>query len=105
MISEQTITEAVQRLVAAAKPRKIILFGSYARGQAGEHSDLDLLVVEEGVDSRRREMVRLHDLLRPMRVPVDIVVVSAQAFREWQDVPGTVMHQAKTEGRVCYEAE
>ena len=41
MISEQTIQQAVARLVVAANPSKIILFGSYARGDATEDSDLD----------------------------------------------------------------
>jgi hypothetical protein len=42
MISEQTIREAVERIVAAARPSKVIVFGSHAR----RDSDLDLLVIE-----------------------------------------------------------
>ncbi|MEW6358272.1 MAG: nucleotidyltransferase domain-containing protein [Planctomycetota bacterium] len=103
MISEQTIKEATKRLVSAAKPRKIYLFGSYARGDAREKSDLDFLVVERSVKGRRREMVRLHDAIRPMRIPADILVASESAFEEWADVPGTVMHKARTEGRLLYE--
>ena len=34
MISGEQIQQAVERLVVAAKPSKIILFGSYARGDA-----------------------------------------------------------------------
>ncbi len=102
MISEGTINEAVGKLLEVAKPQKIFLFGSYARGDAREHSDLDFLVVEREVKSRRREMVRLHDALRPMRIPVDIVVVKESTFEEWCDVPGTVFHEAKTKGRLCY---
>ena len=49
MISEKTIQEAVERLVAAANPNKIILFGSYARGDATEDSDLDLMVIAHEV--------------------------------------------------------
>ncbi len=106
MISEQTIEEAVRRLLAAAEsPKTVYLFGSYARGDARENSDLDFLVVEESCQSRRREMVRLHDALRPMRIPADVVVVNSRAFREWEDVPGTVVHQAKAEGRLYYESE
>jgi len=46
-------TETIRRLTAllieAAKPKGIIMFGSQARGEAGEDSDLDVMVVEEGV--------------------------------------------------------
>ena len=103
MISEEIINKAIARLVEAAKPQKIYLFGSYARGDARKHSDLDFLVVEQVLKSRRKEMVRLHDAIRSMRIPVDILVTSESTFNEWSDVPGTVMHRAKTEGRLCYE--
>ncbi|MBF8278150.1 MAG: polymerase, beta domain protein region [Candidatus Brocadiaceae bacterium] len=103
MISEEIINKAIARLVEAAKPQKIYLFGSYARGDARNHSDLDFLVVEQVLKSRRKEMVRLHDAIRSMRIPVDILVTSESTFNEWSNVPGTVMHRAKTEGRLCYE--
>lgn len=103
MISEETIKKAIELLIEVAKPRKIYLFGSYARGDAREQSDLDFLVVEQIVKSRRKEMVRLHDAIRQMRIPIDILVASESTFNEWADVPGTVIHKAKTEGRLCYE--
>ncbi len=104
MISDHTIQEAVRRLVEAARPQKIILFGSYARGDAREQSDLDFLVIEREVKSRRREMVRLHDVLRPMRIPVDVLVASEATFDEWADTPGTVIYRASKEGQLLYEA-
>lgn len=104
MISEETINRAVDRLLEVAKPQKIFLFGSYAQGAAREHSDLDFLVVERDVRSKRKEMVRLHDALRPMHIPVDIVVARESTFEKWCDVPGTVFHEAKTKGRLCYES-
>lgn len=103
MISEDTIKEAIERLAKVSKPQKIYLFGSYARGDARKHSDLDFLVVKQVLKNRRKEMVRLHDAIRSMRIPVDILVTSESTFNEWADVPGTVMHKAKNEGRLCYE--
>jgi predicted nucleotidyltransferase len=47
MISEKTIQEAVELLRKAANPVRIILFGSYARGDITEESDLDFLVIEK----------------------------------------------------------
>jgi len=103
MISEEIIKKAIERLIKAAKPQKIYLFGSYARGDARKQSDLDFLVVEQTLKNRRKEMVRLHDAIRSMRIPVDILVTSEATFNEWSDIPGTVMHRVKTEGRLCYE--
>lgn len=70
MLTEQQINRAVERLVETADPKQILLFGSYARGDAGEDSDLDLLVVEDVVSDRAAEMVRLRRALRPLRIPV-----------------------------------
>ena len=47
MISGEQIQQAVERLVAASNPSKVILFGSYARWDATEDSDLDLMVIEQ----------------------------------------------------------
>jgi predicted nucleotidyltransferase len=102
MIAKNTIHQAVQLLLQAAPGSTVILFGSYARGHPGPDSDLDFLVVEPAVASRRRESVRLRDVLRPLRVPVDILVVSERTFRDGADTPGTVLHEAAHEGRVFH---
>ncbi len=44
-VSEATIEVLVRHIVEAVRPRRIVLFGSAARGQMGPESDLDLLVV------------------------------------------------------------
>src|SRR5271157_4027203 len=75
MIDEATINKAVELLRQAAPDATIILFGSWARGEAKDDSDLDFLVVEPSFTSRHDEMVRLDDVLRPLDIPVDVLVV------------------------------
>ena len=104
MITEHTIDEVTHLLREAASPTQIILFGSYAQGKAREDSDLDLLVIKREVQDRRQEMVRLRRVLLPLRVPVDLIVVSEQEVRDWGSLPGTVLYPALTEGRVLYDA-
>jgi predicted nucleotidyltransferase len=103
MIPETTVQKAVELLRKAANPVKIILFGSYARGDVNEASDLDFLVIEKELKARRMEMVRLSDVLRPLRIPVDVLVASEKVFNEWADTPGTVLYEAAREGKVLYE--
>ena len=99
----QTIKRLTELLIEAARPKRIILFGSQARGEAGEDSDFDVMVVEEAVADRVAEMVRLNRLLRSFDIPVDLLVVSAEKFNYWCDTPGDVYFEAATEGEVLYE--
>lgn len=104
MISSKTITQAVEVLANEAHPCTIILFGSYARGEAGPDSDLDLLVIEPAVPHKRAEMVRLRRLLRPMRIPVDVIVASEKEIDDWGQLPGTLYYWALKEGKTLHEA-
>ena len=95
------IVDAGRRLAAAAQsPARVVLFGSRARGDARENSDLDFLVIEEHLDSKLAEMVRLRDVLPPLGVPVDVVVVSEEEVARRESVPSTLLHRALREGRV-----
>ena len=88
----------------AAKPTRIILFGSQARGTADAGSDFDLLVVESGVPDRVGEMVRLRRLLSPLRVSVDLLVLGEASFQDQAGIPGNWVYEAATDGRVLYES-
>jgi predicted nucleotidyltransferase len=98
------LDEAVRRLVGAAHPNRIILFGSHANGRASDDSDVDLMVVREKVNDPAAESVRLRRLLKDIVMAVDLLVVSRKEFDYWRDTPGNVFFEAATEGKVLYEA-
>jgi predicted nucleotidyltransferase len=95
------LTELV---VEAARPERIILYCSHARGEASDDSDVDIMVVESGPPDRVKEMVRLNRLLRPLGIPLDLLVVSKEKFDYWRDTPGNVYFEAAAEGKTLYEA-
>ncbi len=102
MITSTQIAAAVDRLAQEAQPERILLFGSHARGEAREDSDLDLLVIESEVTDRAAEMVRLRRALRPLRIPVDILVYSSADVVRWGNQPGSALFWALREGKVVY---
>ena len=101
-ISPQILDQVVAQIVDVAHPEKIILFGSFARGDAKEDSDLDLLVIKREVTARRKESTNIRRALRPLRVPVDILVFSMDEVKRYGDIMGTVLYPALREGKVVY---
>lgn len=105
MLSPEHIADAARRLIAqAAHPARVILFGSYARGEADEASDLDLMVVEQGLTDKANEYLRLREAVGHSGVGIDLLLVSAQEFDRRSQVPGTAAYWAKKEGKILYDA-
>ena len=102
--TSQIVSNVTGVLVQAAHPKRIILFGSQARGEAASDSDFDIMVVEENPANRFAEIVRLNRLLRSFDMAIDLLVVSDENFQYWRDTPGNVYYEAATEGQVLYEA-
>ncbi len=102
VVDQALLDEMVRLIVEEVQPERIILFGSRARGDAREDSDVDLLVILPQVESRHREQVRIRSLLMPLPVPVDILVVSSADFEKWSEAASTTLYWAKREGQVLY---
>jgi predicted nucleotidyltransferase len=105
-VTPQKVQAAVEKIIEAAQPRQIILFGSYVRGRMHRDSDLDVLVVSgEPVDNPRQESVRIRRALRGIGMPMDILVVSESRLKELGDTPGLIYREALREGKVVYERQ
>ena len=96
------VNRALRILLENAHSMRVILFGSHARGEARTDSDIDLLVIEEEVEDRAREMVRLRRALRPLRIPVDLLVYSSADVARWGGQPGSALYAALHEGWVIH---
>ena len=103
MLDEQELQQAVQRIVTVAQPSRVILFGSYGRGDADAGSDLDLMVIKPQVVDKYMEMIRLRKAVGSIGVGVDVLVYSETEYERRSQVPGTVLYWARKEGRPLYE--
>ena len=98
------LDEMVRRIVQEVDPRRIILFGSAARGDAGPDSDVDILVVMPDGAHRRRTAQVLYRRLSGLGVSKDIVVVLEDDLRKHGSNPALVIFPALREGRELYRA-
>jgi predicted nucleotidyltransferase len=83
--------------------RRIILYGSRARGTALPDSDFDLLVIEADPVSKCEEMQRLRRAVQDLSYPVDVWVMGEQEFEETKNVIGGLAYPAHKYGVVPYE--
>src|SRR5712692_7549942 len=102
---QRTAEELRARLLArrAGRIRRIILYGSRARGTASPDSDFDLLVVAAEPVSKREEIQRLRRAVHDLPYPVDVWVMGEREFKETKDVIGGLAYPAHKYGVVLYE--
>ena len=98
-VIKQQVLEALDEL--GISPKKVILFGSMARGEATYDSDCDLLIIT-GEEYSGREKIkiseRIRDRLARLHIPSDIIVSSEREVEYLKDRVGSVVREALREG-------
>lgn len=99
------IEEIVERIVREYKPKKIILFGSYAYGEPTEDSDIDLLIIK---DTDKRAIDRWVEVKRLLRhcsrtVAVSPFVYTEQEIEDRVAVKDFFLEEVLEKGKVLYE--
>lgn len=99
------LVEIVRRLVEAYDPRRIYLFGSRARGEAGPDSDYDILVViaDDAPDNRRRSRLA-YEALRGTGVAADVLIWRHAAFSQREHLKSSLPATVIEEGLLLYAA-
>ncbi len=100
----EMVQSMVKRIAQKFRPLKIIAFGSWARGEAGSGSDVDLLVIMDCTREQKREIqAAIRKELREFKVPKDIIVANPEDISKYEDAWWMVYHPALEEGKVLYE--
>jgi predicted nucleotidyltransferase len=92
---------AIRRIVSTYHPRRVVLFGSQATGEADAQSDVDLLVVFDRVTDRRERSIQIIGLLRDMPFAKDVLVAGPDELNH--PMVGTALADALKTGVVVYE--
>jgi predicted nucleotidyltransferase len=103
MATDEIIQQMVDRIASTFHPLRIILFGSYARGEAGEDSDVDLLVVFPAIEDKRQAAIAIRQVLADFPVPKDILVTTPEDISRRGKAVSSILRPALQEGKVLYE--
>ena len=89
----------------ASSPARVVVFGSYGRGEATQDSDLDLLVIQKSVDDFTKEYTRLREAIGAIGVGVDLLLVTEEQYEQRKDWCSSPIYWAHREGKVASEAD
>jgi len=103
MICAEDLERVVHRIVEHFDPERVILFGSHARGDASEDSDVDLLIVADTDLSPRQRYPEVRRLLADFPVAFDVFWKTPEEYRRWRSVVNHVVYFADKYGKVVHE--
>lgn len=92
----------IRLLTKHGSPEKLILFGTLARGELHEWSDIDLVVVEETDLPFYQRLRKIRELIQP-QVGLDIVVYTPEEFDQLQANSTFFREEIMAKGKIIYE--
>jgi len=100
------IDKIVPIIVSLASPDQIILFGSYARGDYTDKSDIDLLIIKKDLKNGREINNILYRAFfdNKIDVPIDLISVDYNKYNELNNTIGYIYKTIKEEGKILYGA-
>ncbi len=99
---QKEVGEIVKQIIEKYKPERIILFGSAARGEFSNDSDLDILIVKRNVPLVGRERVRELRRLIKKRVAADFLIYRPEEFERCIKRGDPFLKAVMKEGKVLY---
>ena len=98
------LDEIVSIIVSSVEPDQIVLFGSYARGQNGSKSDIDLLILKKNLKNAKNITDNLYMSFfnNKIKVPVDLIVVDYDKYNMLKNEIGYIYKTINTEGKLIY---
>ena len=105
-INVPAIENIVALIVSLVSPDQIVLFGSYARGDNTEKSDLDLLIVKKNLKNEREINNILYEAFfeNKIKIPVDLISIDYDKYMKLNNKTGYVYKTIKEQGKIIYGA-
>jgi predicted nucleotidyltransferase len=102
MVDKHKIKQVAVLMGRAAKASKVILFGSHARGDTDENSDVDLMIIAKSNLPRFKRSRELYKLMRPYPFAMDLVVYTPEEIERGMRSPVSFVSSVLREGKTLY---
>lgn len=104
MSSAEAIKIIVDKIISEYKPKKVILFGSYAYGAPTEDSDIDLLIIKDTDKRPIDRWVEVKKILRSLKstFPVSPLVYTEKEITERTAIKDFFIQEIFERGKVLY---
>jgi predicted nucleotidyltransferase len=103
-IPQKAIDDVVRQIVEKFHPQKIILFGSYARGNPRPESDVDLLVVMETKLKETKQALQIDQNLERDLFGLDLIVHTPENLENRIAMGDYFLKEITSKGKILYEA-
>ncbi|MHC4202361.1 MAG: nucleotidyltransferase domain-containing protein [Planctomycetota bacterium] len=103
MIDSALIDRVTRTIVERFNPKRIVLFGSHARGEADPESDLDLFIEMESDKRPPERIMEVSEAFGLRDWPMDMVVYTPDETERFRKTRGTLASIVEAEGKVLYE--
>ena len=102
--TQEKVDLAVKTAVEIAQPSRVILFGSWPKGEAKWDSDLDLAVLMP--DAAEQDLGNIHIALRrkleEIPMTIDLVVTTEGCAAQFRGSVNSIYHRILQDGQVVY---
>ena len=105
MVDNMTIIDKIVSLIVSlASPEQIVLFGSYARGDNTDKSDIDLLIIKKGLKNEREINNILYRAFyeNKIHIPIDLISVDYNKYNNLNNEIGYIYKTIKEQGKIIY---
>jgi predicted nucleotidyltransferase len=102
MVDKHKIKQVAVLMGRAAKASEVILFGSHARGDPDENSDVDLMIIAKSNLPRFKRSRELYKLMRPYPFAMDLVVYTPEEIERGMRSPVSFVSTVLREGKTLY---
>ena len=103
MILREQIQDITSKIISNYDPDKIILFGSYARENFNDDSDLDLIIIKNSKLPRHKRGLEVRRLFYVLTIPMDLKIYTPIEYDQELQNKYSFLYSVIKDSKILYE--